>query len=46
MHLKWDGRMLKGVFAFSLFVATIVIVALMVLMMYHYAFNATLPKVV
>jgi cytochrome c oxidase subunit 4 len=45
MHLKWDGRLLKGVFTFSLFVATLVILSLMVLMFYHYAFNATLPKV-
>jgi len=45
MHLKWDGRLLKGVFSFSLFVAAIVILALMALMFYHYAFNATLPKV-
>jgi caa(3)-type oxidase subunit IV len=45
MHLKWDGRLLKGVFTFSLFVAAIVILALMVLMAYHYTFNATLPKV-
>jgi caa(3)-type oxidase subunit IV len=46
MHLKWDGRFLKGIFSFSLFVAAIVILALMALMLYHYRFNATLPKVV
>ena len=45
MHLKWDGRMLKGVFTFSLFVAAIVILALMALMAYHYTFAGTLPKV-
>jgi len=45
MHLKWDGRFLKGIFTFSLFVAAIVIVALMVLMAYHYSFAGTLPKV-
>jgi caa(3)-type oxidase subunit IV len=45
MHLKWDGRFLKGIFAFSLFIAAIVIVALMVLFIYHRGFWATLPKV-
>jgi caa(3)-type oxidase subunit IV len=45
MHLKWDGRFLKGIFSFSLFIATIVIVALLVLFMYHHAYWATLPKV-
>jgi cytochrome c oxidase subunit 4 len=45
MHLKWDGRLLKGVFSFSLFVAALVILSLMALMFYHYAFAGTLPKV-
>ncbi|HEX5633855.1 MAG TPA: cytochrome C oxidase subunit IV family protein, partial [Gemmatimonadales bacterium] len=45
MHLKWDGRFLKGIFSFSLFIAAIVIVALMVLFIYHHRFWATLPKV-
>jgi caa(3)-type oxidase subunit IV len=45
MHLKWDGRFLKGIFSFSLFIATVVIVALLVLFIYHRNFWATLPKV-
>jgi len=45
MHLKWDGRFLKGIFTFSLFVATIVIVALLVLFIYHRGWWASLPAV-
>src|SRR5690606_11723735 len=38
MHLKTDGQVLSGVFIFSLIIATIVIIALMVLMAYHHTF--------
>ena len=38
MHLKNDGQVLSGVFIFSLIIATIVIIALMVLMAYHHTF--------
>ena len=40
MHLKWDGPLLKGIFSFSLFLATVVIVALMILAAYHLRFSA------
>lgn len=45
MHLKWDGPLLKGIFSFSLLIAAVVILALMVLFIYHYAFAETLGKV-
>ncbi len=45
MHLKWDGRLLKGLFVFSLIIAAIVIVALMVLFIYHYKYAASLGGV-
>ena len=38
MHLKTDRHILTGVFLFSLIIAAIVIVALMVLMAYHQDF--------
>lgn len=41
MHLKWDGALLKGIFSFSLLIAAVVIVALMVLAAYHFSFAAT-----
>ncbi len=42
MHLKWDGKLLKGIFTFSLIIAAVVIVALLVLFIYHYKYAATL----
>ena len=38
MHLKTDRHVLSGLFIFSLIIAAIVIVALMVLMAYHHEF--------
>ena len=38
MHLKQDSRLLSGLFVFPLIIATVVIVALMILMAYHQAF--------
>jgi cytochrome c oxidase subunit IV len=38
MHLKQDNRLFTGVFVFPLIIATVVIVALIVLMAYHFAF--------
>ena len=38
MHLKMDSKLFSGLFVFPLLIASIVIVALMVLMAYHYAF--------
>jgi cytochrome c oxidase subunit 4 len=38
MHLKQDSRLLSGLFVFPLIIATVVIVALMILMAYHHAF--------
>lgn len=40
MHLKWDGRLLKGIFSFSLLIAAVVIIALMILAAYHWSFAA------
>jgi hypothetical protein len=40
MHLKWDGPLLKGIFSFSLFLATFVIVALLALAIYEGKFSA------
>lgn len=42
MHLKTDRHILSGLFIFSLIIATIVIVALMVLMSYHHEFARNL----
>lgn len=42
MHLKTDRHILTGVFLFSLIIAAIVIVALMVLMAYHQDFANSL----
>ena len=38
MHLKQDHRLFSGVFVFPLIIATIVILSLVVLMAYHWAF--------
>ena len=38
MHLKQDSRLFTGVFVFPLIIACIVVVSLMVLMAYHFAF--------
>ena len=38
MHLKQDHRLFTGVFVFPLIIATIVILAMVVLMGYHWAF--------
>lgn len=38
MHLKMDKRILTGLFIFSLIIATVVIVSLMILMSYHHEF--------
>jgi cytochrome c oxidase subunit 4 len=40
MHLKWDGPLLKGIFGFSLFLATFVILALLALFIYQGNFSA------
>jgi len=38
MHLKQDHRLFSGVFVFPLIIAAVVIVSLVVLMAYHWAF--------
>jgi cytochrome c oxidase subunit 4 len=38
MHLKQDSKLFSGVFVFPLIIATTIIVALMVLEAYHFAF--------
>jgi len=38
MHLKQDHRLFTGVFVFQLLIATIVILAMVALMAYHWAF--------
>src|SRR5262245_1070467 len=38
MHLKQDNRLFTGVFVFPLIIATVIILALIVLMAYHFAF--------
>jgi cytochrome c oxidase subunit IV len=38
MHLKQDNRLFSGVFVFPLIIAIVVIVALIVLEAYHFAF--------
>jgi cytochrome c oxidase subunit 4 len=38
MHLKQDHRLFTGVFVFPLIIATVVIVSMMLLMAYHFAF--------
>jgi cytochrome c oxidase subunit 4 len=39
MHLKNDSKLFSGVFVFSLIIATVVILALVVLQAYHWAFS-------
>ncbi len=38
MHLKQDHRLFTGVFVFPLIIATVIILALIVLEAYHFAF--------
>jgi cytochrome c oxidase subunit 4 len=38
MHLKQDSKLFSGVFVFPLIIATFIIVALMALQAYHFAF--------
>jgi cytochrome c oxidase subunit 4 len=38
MHLKQDSRLFAGVFVFPLIIAAIIVIALMALMAYHFAF--------
>jgi caa(3)-type oxidase subunit IV len=38
MHLKQDHRLFSGVFVFPLIIATVIIVALIILQAYHFAF--------
>jgi cytochrome c oxidase subunit 4 len=39
MHLKQDHKLFTGVFVFPLIIATVVIVSLIILFSYHYAFS-------
>ena len=41
MHLKQDSRLFSGVFVFPLIIATVIILALIVLEAYHFAFAAS-----
>ncbi len=41
MHLKMDGKLLSGVFSFSLILAAVIIVALMVIFGYLYSHAPT-----
>lgn len=41
MHLKQDHRLFSGVFVFPLIIATVIILALIVLQAYHFAFART-----
>ena len=38
MHLKQDSKLFSGIFVFPLIIATVIIVSLMVLTAYHFAF--------
>jgi cytochrome c oxidase subunit 4 len=38
MHLKQDSKLFTGIFVFPLIIATVIIVALMILTAYHFAF--------
>jgi cytochrome c oxidase subunit 4 len=38
MHLKQDSKLFTGVFVFPLIIATVIIVSMMLLMAYHFAF--------
>ena len=46
MHLKWDGPLLKGIFSFSLFLATFVVVALLALFLYEREFSGIIGALV
>ncbi len=39
MHLKGDSKLFSGVFVFPLIIATVVILAMVALMAYHWAFS-------
>jgi caa(3)-type oxidase subunit IV len=39
MHLKNDSKLFSGVFVFPLIIATVVILAMVALMAYHWAFS-------
>src|SRR5688572_31191394 len=39
MHLKNDSKLFSGVFVFPLIIATVVILALIILQAYHWAFS-------
>ena len=39
MHLKQDHKLFTGVFVFPLIIATVIIVSLIILFSYHYAFS-------
>src|SRR6476659_3872993 len=41
MHLKQDSRLFTGVFVFPLIIATVIILALIILEAYHFAFAAS-----
>jgi hypothetical protein len=41
MHLKQDSKLFSGVFVFPLIIAIIIVVSLIVLMAYHFAFAKT-----
>jgi hypothetical protein len=38
MHLKQDSKLFSGVFVFPLIIATFIVMALMALQAYHFAF--------
>jgi cytochrome c oxidase subunit IV len=42
MHLKQDSKLFSGLFVFPLIIAAVIIVALIALFIYHYAFERTL----
>jgi heme/copper-type cytochrome/quinol oxidase subunit 4 len=42
MHLKQDSKLFSGLFVFPLIIAAVIIVSLMALFVYHYAFERTL----
>ena len=41
MHLKSDGRLLQGIFGFSLILAAVIVLGLMVIFMYQYYHSPT-----
>ena len=42
MHLKQDSKLFSGLFVFPLIIAAVIIVSLMALFVYHYAFERSL----